>query len=41
MECKIVVKPPQEPESYYGCSVYGLFSPDQQLETGLTQRHYI
>ncbi|NES01843.1 MAG: hypothetical protein F6K22_02770 [Okeania sp. SIO2F4] len=39
MECKIVVKPAQEPESYYECSVYGLFSTDQQLEIEVALEH--
>ncbi|NES92189.1 MULTISPECIES: hypothetical protein [Okeania] len=39
MECKIVVKSPQEPQSYYGCSVYGLFSLDQQLEIEVALEH--
>ncbi len=39
MECKIVVKSPQETESYYGCSVYGLFSLDQQLEIEVALDH--
>ncbi|NEQ36234.1 MAG: hypothetical protein F6K40_08000 [Okeania sp. SIO3I5] len=39
MECKIVVKSPQEPNSNYGCSVYGLFSLDQQLEIEVALEH--
>ncbi|GGA02642.1 hypothetical protein [Okeania sp. KiyG1] len=39
MECKIVVKSPQEANSNYGCSVYGLFSPDQQLEIEVALEH--
>ncbi|NEP80742.1 MAG: hypothetical protein F6K39_22765 [Okeania sp. SIO3B3] len=39
MECKIVVKSPQETDSNYGCSVYGLFSPDQQLEIEVALEH--
>jgi len=39
MECKIVVKSPQEPDSYYGCSVYGLFSLDRQLEIEVALEH--
>ena len=37
MECKI--KHPQEPESNYGCSVYGIFSPEQQLEIEVALEH--